>query len=88
MAQYGSGQLLSVSSTSPVLRVNASLSSASASNQRGGDAPVLSGGFRKTRGLKHQSLELIQLIDTTGGSAVGQRRQVGISHWGPEIRRI
>jgi len=29
---------------------------------------VLSGEFQKARGLKHQSLELTQLIDTTGGS--------------------
>ena len=30
---------------------------------------MLSGEFQKARGLKHQSLELTQLIDTTGGSA-------------------
>ncbi|KCZ96602.1 hypothetical protein HPO_19024 [Hyphomonas polymorpha PS728] len=30
---------------------------------------VLSGEFQKARGLKHQFLELTQLIDTTGGSA-------------------
>lgn len=38
--------------------------------QRGSaEESVLSGDFQKTRGLKHQSLELTQLIDTTGGSA-------------------
>lgn len=38
--------------------------------QRGGsDESVLTGAFQQSRGLKHQSLELIQLIDTTGGSA-------------------
>ena len=38
--------------------------------QRGGsDGAVLSGDFQKSRELKHQSLELTQLIDTTGGSA-------------------
>ena len=30
---------------------------------------MLSSDFQKSRGLKHQSLELTQLIDTTGGSA-------------------
>lgn len=30
---------------------------------------MLSGDFQKSRELKHQSLELTQLIDTTGGSA-------------------
>lgn len=38
--------------------------------QRGGsDGSVLSGDFQKSRELKHQSHELTQLIDTTGGSA-------------------
>lgn len=38
--------------------------------QRGGsDESVLTGAFQQSRGLKHQSLELIQLIDTTSGSA-------------------
>lgn len=38
--------------------------------QRGGsEGAVLSGDFQKSRELKHQSLELTQLIDTTGGSA-------------------
>lgn len=38
--------------------------------QRGSpEESVLSGEFQKARGLKHQSLELTQLIDTTGGSA-------------------
>lgn len=38
--------------------------------QRGSsEESVLSGGFQKARGLKHQSLELTQIIDTTGGSA-------------------
>ena len=38
--------------------------------QRGGsEGAVLSGDFQKSRELKHQSLELAQLIDTTGGSA-------------------
>jgi len=38
--------------------------------QRGGsEGTVLSGDFQKSRELKHQSLELTQLIDTTGGSA-------------------
>ncbi len=38
--------------------------------QRGSsEESVLSGDFQKARGLKHQSLELTQLIDTTGGSA-------------------
>jgi hypothetical protein len=33
------------------------------------DESVLSGEFQKLRDLKHQSLELTQLIDTSGGSA-------------------
>jgi len=38
--------------------------------QRGSsEESALSGEFQKARGLKHQSLELTQLIDTTGGSA-------------------
>jgi hypothetical protein len=38
--------------------------------QRGGsEGAVLSGDFQKSRELKHQTLELTQLIDTTGGSA-------------------
>jgi len=38
--------------------------------QRGSaEESVLSGDFQKARGLKHQSLALTQLIDTTGGSA-------------------
>lgn len=38
--------------------------------QRGSsEESVLSGDFQVSRGLKHQSLELTQLIDTTGGSA-------------------
>ncbi|MDT7517307.1 NERD domain-containing protein [Rhodoferax sp. TBRC 17660] len=38
--------------------------------QRGGsEGAVLSGDFQKSRELKHQSLELTQLIDSTGGSA-------------------
>lgn len=38
--------------------------------QRGGsEESVLSGDFQRSRGLAHQSLELTQLIDTTGGSA-------------------
>lgn len=38
--------------------------------QRGGsEGAVLSGDFQKARELKHQSVELTQLIDTTGGSA-------------------
>ena len=38
--------------------------------QRGGsEGAVLSGDFQRSRELKHQSLELTQLIDTTGGSA-------------------
>ncbi|MCC6509726.1 MAG: ATP-binding domain-containing protein [Pirellulaceae bacterium] len=38
--------------------------------QRGSsEESVLSGDFQTSRGLKHQSLELTQLIDTTGGSA-------------------
>ena len=38
--------------------------------QRGGsDESVLTGAFQRSRGLEHQSLELIQLIDTTDGSA-------------------
>ncbi|MFY1051238.1 NERD domain-containing protein [Ectopseudomonas khazarica] len=38
--------------------------------QRGSsEESVLSGDFQKARGLKHQSLELTQIIDTTGGSA-------------------
>ena len=38
--------------------------------QRGSaEESVLSGDFQKAHGLKHQSLELTQLIDTTGGSA-------------------
>lgn len=38
--------------------------------QRGGsEGSVLSGDFQKSRGLRHQSLELTQVIDTTGGSA-------------------
>ncbi len=38
--------------------------------QRGGsEGAVLSGDFQKSRELKHQSLELTQLLDTTGGSA-------------------
>jgi len=38
--------------------------------QRGSsEESVLSGEFQKARGLKHQCLELTQLIDTTGGSA-------------------
>ena len=38
--------------------------------QRGGsEGAVLLGDFQKSRELKHQSLELTQLIDTTGGSA-------------------
>ena len=38
--------------------------------QRGStEESVLSGDFQRRLGLKHQSLELTQLIDTTGGSA-------------------
>lgn len=38
--------------------------------QRGSsEESVLSGDFQKASGLKHQSLELTQIIDTTGGSA-------------------
>ncbi|GLE71578.1 hypothetical protein VNPA110517_54200 [Pseudomonas aeruginosa] len=38
--------------------------------QRGSsEESVLSGDFQKARGLKHQSLELTQIIDTSGGSA-------------------
>ena len=38
--------------------------------QRGGsEGAVLSGAFQKSRELQHQSLELTQLVDTTGGSA-------------------
>lgn len=38
--------------------------------QRGStEESVLSGDFQKSRGMKHPSLELNQLIDTTGGSA-------------------
>lgn len=38
--------------------------------QRSGDEEsVLAGGFQKRNGLKHQALELTQVIDTTGGSA-------------------
>lgn len=38
--------------------------------QRGGsEESVLSGDFQKSRQLKHKSIELTQLIDTTGGSA-------------------
>lgn len=35
----------------------------------GSDESVLAGGFQRTRELRNQSLELTQLIDTTGGSA-------------------
>jgi hypothetical protein len=35
----------------------------------GDDESALSGEYQKARGLKHHSLELSQLVDTTGGSA-------------------
>jgi len=38
--------------------------------QRGGaDDSALSGAIQAARGLRHQSMELTQLIDTTRGSA-------------------
>jgi hypothetical protein len=35
----------------------------------GGDESALLGEFQRSRDLRHQSLELVQVIDTTGGSA-------------------
>ena len=71
--QYGSGQLLSdffdFTGVGGGKRKLVFFGDPYQIQRGGGDESVLSGGFQKTRGLKHQSLELIQLIDTTGGSA-------------------
>jgi hypothetical protein len=71
--QYGSGQLLSDFFDFAALGKGARkvvFFGDPYQIQRGGsEGAVLSGDFQKSRKLKHQSLELTQLIDTTGGSA-------------------
>lgn len=71
--QYGSGQLLSDFFDFAALGKEARkvvFFGDPYQIQRGGsEGAVLSGDFQKSRELKHQSLELTQLIDTTGGSA-------------------
>lgn len=71
--QYGSGQLLSDFFDFAALGKGARkvvFFGDPYQIQRGGsEGAVLSGDFQKSRLLKHQSLELTQLIDTTGGSA-------------------
>lgn len=71
--QYGSGQLLSDFFDFAALGKGARkvvFFGDPYQIQRGGsEGGVLSGDFQKSRELKHQTLELTQLIDTTGGSA-------------------
>lgn len=71
--QYGSGQLLSDFFDFAALGKGARkvvFFGDPYQIQRGGsEGAVLSGDFQNSRELKHQSLELTQLIDTTGGSA-------------------
>lgn len=71
--QYGSGQLLSDFFDFAALGKGARkvvFFGDPYQIQRGGsEGAVLSGDFQKSRELKHQTLELTQLIDTTGGSA-------------------
>ncbi len=71
--QYGSGQLLSDFFDFAALDKGARkvvFFGDPYQIQRGGsEGAVLSGDFQNSRELKHQSLELTQLIDTTGGSA-------------------
>lgn len=71
--QYGSGQLLSdffdFAGVGKGKRKLVFFGDPYQIQRGGGDDSVLSGEFQKARGLKHQSLELTQLIDTTGGSA-------------------
>lgn len=71
--QYGSGQLLSDFFDFAALGKGARkvvFFGDPYQIQRGGnEGAVLSGDFQKSRELKRQSLELTQLIDTTGGSA-------------------
>ncbi len=71
--QYGSGQLLSDFFDFAALGKGARkvvFFGDPYQIQRGGsEGAVLSGDFQTSRELKHQTLELTQLIDTTGGSA-------------------
>lgn len=71
--QYGSGQLLSDFFDFAALGKGARkvvFFGDPYQIQRGGsEGAVLSGDFQRSRELKHQSQELTQLIDTTGGSA-------------------
>lgn len=71
--QYGSGQLLSdffdFAGVGKTKRKLVFFGDPYQIQRGGGDESVLSGEFQKARELKHQSLELTQLVDTTGGSA-------------------
>jgi hypothetical protein len=71
--QYGSGQLLSdffdFADLGKGKRKVVFFGDPYQIQRSSAEESALSGDFQKARGLKHQSLELIQLIDTTGGSA-------------------
>lgn len=71
--QYGSGQLLSdffkFAGIGKGMRKIVFFGDPYQIQRGGSEDAVLSGDFQKSRELKHQSLELTQLIDTTGGSA-------------------
>ncbi len=71
--QYGSGQLLADFFTFAELgmarRKVVFFGDPYQIQRASSEESVLAGEFQKARGLKHQSQELTQLIDTTGGSA-------------------
>lgn len=71
--QYGSGQLLSdffdFAEIGKTKRKVVFFGDPYQIQRGSSEESVLSGDFQKARGLKHQSLELTQIIDTTGGSA-------------------
>ena len=71
--QYGSGQLLSdffnFAELGSARRKVVFFGDPYQIQRAGTEESVLTGGFQKSRGMTHQSLELTQIIDTTGGSA-------------------
>jgi hypothetical protein len=71
--QYGSGQLLSdffdFAAFGKGVRKVVFFGDPYQIQRGGSEGAVLSGDFQKSRELKHQTLELTQLIDTSGGSA-------------------
>ncbi|WP_202595431.1 NERD domain-containing protein [Stenotrophomonas panacihumi] len=71
--QYGSGQLLAdffdFAGLGKTRRKALFFGDPYQIQRAGEEESVLTGGFQKSRGLMHQTLELTQIIDTTGGSA-------------------